>query len=67
MLGCATYPNIQTAISVDGGQLGASLDHKRCVGGLEKKVKEELGIWSLEDDSFDYLVEYLEGEEQQDF
>jgi len=38
-----------------------------CVGGLEKKVKEVLGFWSLEVDAFGYLVEYLEGEKYPDF
>jgi len=35
--------------------------------GLEKNVEEELGSWSLEDDSSSYLVEYLEEKQYSDY
>jgi len=47
--------------------LGATLNYKGCFGGLEKKLKEELGPRSLEADTVGYLVEHLEGEKSSDF
>jgi len=34
---------------------------------LEKEDEEVLRFWCLEDDSFSYLVDRLEGKEQEDF
>jgi len=41
--------------------LGANSKHKRCFGGLKKKVKEE-GPAHLEVDTFGYFVEHKEGQ-----
>jgi len=42
--------------------LGAT-SNKRCFGGTEKKVREELDPRSLEVGTIGYLMEYLEGNE----
>lgn len=42
----------------DGGSLGATSNHKRGFGGMEKKVKEELGPRSLEIHAIGYLVDF---------
>ena len=39
----------------NGGLLGSTFSCDRCGSGLEEK-DEELGSWSLEHDSFGYLV-----------
>jgi len=43
--------------------LGTPSSYKRCLGDLEKMVKEELDPRSLGVDTFGYLEGYLEGEE----
>jgi len=40
---------------------------KDVLSGLEKEDEKVLGFWCLEDDSFSYLVDCLEGKEQKDF
>jgi len=47
--------------------LGATFEGSRCVSGLEKKDEKVFGFWCLEDDSFGYLVDYLEGKELKEF
>ena len=47
--------------------MGAISNHKRSFGGIEKKVKEELGTRCFEVDAFGYLVEHLEGQAWLDF
>jgi len=52
---------------IDGCCLGATFAGQRCVSGLEKEDEEMFGFRCLEDDSFGYLVDYLEGNEMKDF
>jgi len=37
---------------IKGDYFGTTSNPKRCVSGLEKKVKEVLDLWSLEVDVF---------------
>ena len=46
--------------------LGATFEGQRCVG-LEKKDEKVFGFLCLEDDSFGYLADYLEGKDPKYF
>ena len=45
---------------LDGGLVGCNLRPLQMFGGMEKRLKKELGSRSLEVDAIGYLVEHLE-------